>query len=286
LKVLDSNLQLAERQSPAKTCDFEGNSDIYGLGIRLGIYFGWISSCISTHGRFDKQLANGWPTDLVNAAFIFEIAIFIATVVLATNLKSTVHSVELMLMTLIFFGDFYFVQVAAVIANRMFFSMYSLAGLILRVALCLAMLSFSVWLWFPGFDQFQQTPCGSYVFIFAKVSIAVDGVRKFLRALACLHLLIWALPLALVLIFCSPVLLAGFAIILIWPLVKDVIQTDGNHTDDNHADDNHTDGRVGFFATAISFWQLPIEDLVKSRTNNVFDPPDFWVTNSMSTIRR
>ncbi|KAH8802463.1 hypothetical protein F5884DRAFT_802110 [Xylogone sp. PMI_703] len=267
-EVFGSDAQLVERQSAGESCGFEGNSDIYGLGIRLGIYFGWISSCISFHGRFNER----WSTGLVDVATIFEIAIFIATVVLATDLKSTVYSVELMLMTLIFFGDFYFVQIAAVLSYRNFSGMFSLAGLILRFALCIAMLSFAVWLWFPGFDQFQQTPCGSYVFIFAKVPIAVSGVRKFLRALACIHMLLWTLPLAMGLFPCLGALLMGFMIILIEALMTDR---------------NGKDGRLGFLASAASFWQTPLEDLGgDDKGDSQNEEPPFWDTDSARRKRR
>lgn len=246
----ESDVKLAERQTSTTTgidtCGFEGNSDIYGLGIRLGIYLQWISSCITFHGRFDSR----WPTNLVGVSVIFEIAIFVATLVLVADSGSAVYGVEIMLMTLIFFGDFYFVQVAAVLSYRNFTGMFSLAGLALRLALCFAVLSFSVWFWFPGFDRFLQTPCGSYIFLFAKVPIdgggGGGGVRKFLRALACIHLLVWAVPLSVPIIPMCGVILMGFLITLI---EAEVTGRDGK------------DGRLGYLAVAASYWQTPMEDM-------------------------
>ncbi|KAF7502465.1 hypothetical protein GJ744_005793 [Endocarpon pusillum] len=240
----------------SETCGFQGNSDIYGLGIRLGIYLQWISSCLSFHGRFNKR----WSTGLVDVATIFEIALFIATLFLVADQGSTVYSVEIMLMTLIFFGDFYFVQVAAVLSYRNFSGMFSLAGMLLRLLLCLAMLSFSVWFWFPGFDRFQDTACGSYAFIFAKAPISAGGVRKFLQGLACIHLVVWTIPLSLPMITACGVVAMAFMIVLIEAMLTG---RDGS------------DGRLGFFASAANFWQTPLEDLGgNDKTDDVADPWD------------
>jgi hypothetical protein len=252
--------------SQSMTCGFEGNPDIYGLGIRLGIYLQWIASCLSFHGRFNKR----WPTGLVDVATVFEIAIFIATIVLVADPHATVYSVEIMLLILIFFGDFYFVQVGAVLSYRNFTGMFSLAGLFLRLLLCLAMLSLSVWFWFPGFDRFQQTPCGSYAFIFAKAPLSVGPVRKLIQALTCLHLLLWALPLSVPIVPLIGVVVMAFMILMIEAMLTDR---------------NGKDGRLGFFASVASFWQMPLEDLAGDSRDKDEEVPS-WDTDKGRRRRR
>jgi hypothetical protein len=60
------------------TCTpFEGNSDLYGLGIRIGVYLQWISVWINL--LLDPESAQA--TYDANSTFVF--AIIIATVIAA-----------------------------------------------------------------------------------------------------------------------------------------------------------------------------------------------------------
>jgi hypothetical protein len=170
-------------------CGFEGNSDIYGLGIRLGIYAQWISAFITFLTR-DTESRSERISDLVDIDAIFETAIFIATMVLISN-TSSAHSAEIIVLCLIFFGDFYLVQVSAAISHPGLCGMFSALGIFLRVSLAVAMSSYTVWFWFVGLDKFQQSPCGSYVFLFRKARIT-GSARKFFKALSCVHVIVWS----------------------------------------------------------------------------------------------
>lgn len=76
---------------------FAGNSDLYGLGIRLGIYLQWISSLLT------NSLLPTTVSDLLDTNSIFLFAVFIAIAV-ATNLPGGLHPVEAFIMLQLCFG--------------------------------------------------------------------------------------------------------------------------------------------------------------------------------------
>ncbi|TAQ86798.1 hypothetical protein B7494_g4862 [Chlorociboria aeruginascens] len=84
-------------------CDFQGNSDIYGLGIRVGIYLQWISALISKW-RFGN---NENLRDLLNENAVFLFSIFLATALLARGMTRVPYSIEVLSMLHIFFGSVY-----------------------------------------------------------------------------------------------------------------------------------------------------------------------------------
>src|SRR5436190_13179186 len=82
----------------SETCGFVGNSDAYGLGIRLGIYFQWIASWIA------NQLSPEIAAELNDVNCIFLIAIFISGIVLSAT-PSKAHAVEILILLFILFGS-------------------------------------------------------------------------------------------------------------------------------------------------------------------------------------
>lgn len=76
--------------------EFTGNSDLYGLGIRIGVYLQWVSSWLSN--TFDSDSVAG--THTANSVFVF--AIIIAVVQAAASKE--VRPVEAFIMLQICFG--------------------------------------------------------------------------------------------------------------------------------------------------------------------------------------
>lgn len=76
---------------------FAGNSDLYGLGIRLGIYLQWISSLLA------NSLLPTTVSDSLDTNSIFLFAVFIAIAV-ATNLSGGLHPVEPFILLQLCFG--------------------------------------------------------------------------------------------------------------------------------------------------------------------------------------
>ena len=76
---------------------FAGNSDLYGLGIRIGIYLQWISS-LSTNVLLPSGVSDSLDT---NSIFLFAIFIAVAN---ATNPPGGLHPAEALIMLQLCFG--------------------------------------------------------------------------------------------------------------------------------------------------------------------------------------
>ena len=100
---------LRRRQLPlSPNCGFPGNSDAYGLGIRLGIYLQWTSALISKHYLVasNAQILR----ELLDVNTIFCLAIFIATALLSTQSDSHgARGAEILIMLHIYFGNTYII---------------------------------------------------------------------------------------------------------------------------------------------------------------------------------
>ena len=142
-------------------CGFEGNTDTYGLGVRLGIYMSWLSVI----------LGSAWlpriRADLIDALVVFTLAFFAATILVTADRDST-YSVEIIIMAYIFFGGI-ITSAAALVApppyNALSYNRFSLwrGTVIILCAIAMAVYSF----WFYWFARpFNATPCGTWVFPF------------------------------------------------------------------------------------------------------------------------
>ncbi|RSL51125.1 hypothetical protein CEP54_011592 [Fusarium duplospermum] len=82
-------------------CGFEGNSDLYGLGIRLGIYMQWLSAFPAMSSSSPRRIG-----PLADTYLIFIFAIFVAILVLTAEKRPT-HAAEMSVLTYIIFGGAY-----------------------------------------------------------------------------------------------------------------------------------------------------------------------------------
>jgi hypothetical protein len=153
-----------KQQQPASlhlrdtVCSIPGNPDIYGLGIRLGLYLLWIAT-IFTYECLEDEISNAIDTNLI---FFFSISI--ATFVLSTQSPKP-YAEEVYILLVLFFGGFWS------LAFPSKFGSFSIFGINVRLYLCAAMASYAIWFWFDGMDSFRQQPCGSQAFLFAKVAL-------------------------------------------------------------------------------------------------------------------
>ena len=100
-------------------CDFEGNPDIYGFGIRLDIYLQWIAAVLVKYVVRRPEVIR----DVISVDTMFLFSITVATILLAFN-SSTVHSVELLILLHIFSGDVYTVifDVNTLLGRKLFWN--------------------------------------------------------------------------------------------------------------------------------------------------------------------
>lgn len=79
-------------------CGFDGNPDLHGLGIRLGVYLQWLSSLMATRLK-PRQIS----LELLKAHNTFLLAIFVAVMVLTARPHST-HAAEVLVLLYMYFG--------------------------------------------------------------------------------------------------------------------------------------------------------------------------------------
>src|SRR5436305_7407604 len=101
-----SNLtQLCElRQNPItiyNRCGFVGNPDLYGIGIRVGVYAQWLSALLANHFLSHSR------EDVHSAYFLFSFALIITAVVITANHGGyCVFIVEIYVLVSLFLGGY------------------------------------------------------------------------------------------------------------------------------------------------------------------------------------
>jgi len=192
------------------SCVLDGNSDLYGFGIRLGVYFQLISTLLANHFLPDA-LREAW-----DANTIFLVSIFIAVIKSSVNVNNLAAPEAFVMLQMLFaylvavyhigasFKWFCFEILSAILNGMMepdldwsdvvselgqAQSDVSQLGTTMRQFLALAIASYNVWFWFPGsgfLDSVQH--CNSSMFLFAQVDLH-GNARIFFQVLGVLYLL-------------------------------------------------------------------------------------------------
>jgi hypothetical protein len=162
-------------------CGFPGNSDLYGLGIRLGVYFQWASALI-IYGWYPEG-----QDDLAESYLVFLFALTVGIIVITARAVPT-YAAEILLLTYIIFGRVWtvmFIGVRERHRKRVQRSSTHVAqGVVLFVTLA-AVSIYCSWFWIHGLHHnVLATPCGTYGFLFTKVSLYNPSVYKFFAALS------------------------------------------------------------------------------------------------------
>ncbi len=155
-------------------CGFEGNADLYGLGIRLGIYFQWLSA------QLCRVLHKEYVVELDRAYMIFLTAVFIALLVLTGDADSTYDVEVLVLMYILICGPFNFIS--GQLGEYRSIALVNVEFLVVWPATV-----YSSWFWFSGRDaRFLQQPveCGGYGFVFKRVSLRGGSTLAFFKAMS------------------------------------------------------------------------------------------------------
>ncbi len=165
---------------------FIGNSDFYGLGIRLGIYLQWLASLIA------NPLLKSERANMAGAYLTFSLALAIAVLLLAFQ-HNCAFTAEIIVVLNIFWGGTLLVMVpfARLLAN------IKTTGLGLAlIPLILSMLPVSAWFWLRlalyGQVDFVQTSEGTSFFLLARVR--QDRLQAVSRFMAALCLILCVIP--------------------------------------------------------------------------------------------
>jgi hypothetical protein len=179
----------------ANVCGFEGNSDLYGLGIRLGVYTQWLASYFVSLWRVYKRDQCEWirrrrvhPSfsdlyprlsairkGLVENYVIFLLALVVTMMTSKVRSEPT-HAVDILILTYIIFGGMMVLmgtRFPVKFTQQLETSVHPVL-VIAAGAIYTSAALFCSWFWLRGVhdkSSFLETPCGTAAFIFARVSL-------------------------------------------------------------------------------------------------------------------
>ncbi len=154
--------QEAAREDP---CGFEGSSDLYGIGIRIGYYAQAISIWVANF----FVLSEAKFLRAINTLFMF--AMFIGLIFMSATPSHT-YSVEAYITIQIIFV-IWFVGALDVSKYSRKHWKFDFGRTVIKDGCIVGMMLYNAWYWWAGLDAMQKTPCGTFGFFFSEV--ALDG---------------------------------------------------------------------------------------------------------------
>ncbi len=144
------------RLKPNGECGFQGNPDMYGLGLRLGVYLQWFACNLSL--TFVAHPEKNLP----DASLVYSFAIALA-IVLATFQDTCVYFVEAFILINIAFGGTLHLDL-----TKWEKGSWRRPALLIFY---LIIFPYSCWFWKQGMQKhFRDTPCGTQLFLFGRIS--------------------------------------------------------------------------------------------------------------------
>ncbi|KAI8931776.1 hypothetical protein NX059_011414 [Plenodomus lindquistii] len=159
------------------TCGFSGNNDIYGPGIRIGIYSQILAVWFANYFLLSEALI------LRDAVTIFSVAILIVACIYSAH-PSDVYAVEAFVLLMILAWACMMGVRAKSSYSSGVFSKGSLARRVVCEALGLANLGLQVWFWWVGVGRMKRTPCGTWLMMYVVKTDLLGWARKVMMALS------------------------------------------------------------------------------------------------------
>jgi hypothetical protein len=197
------------RASTASGCSITGNTDFYGLGIRVGIYLQWLTSLLANQYLHEEIRPN------LETNTIFLLAVFIATTI--ASAQQTAKPPEIVVLLYLCFGFVF--SILSIWGNRTRSTAgdiirFSYSGSLFRLTLVTSICIYATWFWFTGLATLDDSQCTHYTFIFTKIDVR-SGIRHLYQALSVIAVIIygllWLRELTVALLFLSvTVFYSGF----------------------------------------------------------------------------
>jgi len=164
------------------TCGFEGNNDIYGIGIRIGIYAQILAVWFANYFLLSEAQV------LRDSVSIFSVAILIVTLIYASN-PADVYAVEAFVLLQILAWS----CITGVRAKSSYSEATFSRGSFLRRVVCeivnLVNICLHVWFWWAGLDHMKETPCGTWLMMYVVKTDLFGWARKVTMAMSLFVLL-------------------------------------------------------------------------------------------------
>ncbi|KAF2810534.1 uncharacterized protein BDZ99DRAFT_463095 [Mytilinidion resinicola] len=143
--------------NPTQPCSFTGNADLYGIGIRIGLYLQWVTTLTTTlYEPKDEEILR-----VIN--LLIQSAVFMGLILLTS--RNQIEPVEPVISIWLIFGALSSLSGSGMNPLGHFSGLY-------RVALYTAVAGYACWFWFTGLDGTLQGQQCETVAFFGRVSIA------------------------------------------------------------------------------------------------------------------
>lgn len=168
--------------STEQFCGYNGDPDLYGLGIRIAFYLQWTSAFIMRFWYPAAEYARG-RRELQNSNVLFTLALTITLIVITAD-SGPFYAADIIILSYIILGGTYAISFLPA-SIRLHASQHTTAFSVFLTAGFYAILATShfyyAWFWLHGaIHRFLLTDCGVYLFLFTKISIDNGSATKFL----------------------------------------------------------------------------------------------------------
>ena len=163
------------KQSNETDCGFAGNSDIYGVGIRIGYYTQALSVWIANY----FVLSEAKTLRSTNLLFMFAVLIGLFAL---SNKSPHVFAIEAFLLLQLSFATFYIGVVDWTRYSKKYWRFSPGRNTLMSIT-NLCAIGYNAWFWWTGLDKMNKTPCGTYAFFFTRVDL-YGWYRAMYRALS------------------------------------------------------------------------------------------------------
>ncbi|KAG8914539.1 hypothetical protein FRC00_012642 [Tulasnella sp. 408] len=150
----------------SQSCGFDGDSNTYGLGIRLGLYLQWLSTalCSLLKSSSEEESKNMKGVNLCFQASVFGGLLYVTFTDGRTLGSGQLYAAEVWIMLCLCTGGF-----AGSLTD--YTNPKYLAHNICKHVLDIAWTSYGIWFFFTGMDQMAHPPCSRYAFFYTKVDM-------------------------------------------------------------------------------------------------------------------
>ena len=163
------------------SCGFSGDTDTYGLGVRLGAYIQWLTS-IFAYNLSESEAA---AMRAVNSCF--QLAMFIGLLYITFQKGADLYAAEAFVVFLLCIGGVCFSYKLSLNWKTSYRHWGrvkpSNVGALFRILLALSTCTYGIWYVFKGLDWMTHTDCSHSGFLFAQVDMYA-WPRALLKAIA------------------------------------------------------------------------------------------------------
>lgn len=165
------------RSNVDSQCGFEGNNDIYGIGIRIGIYAQILAVWFANYFLFSEAQV------LRDSVSIFSVALLIVALIYAASPQNVFAVEGFVLLQILAWSCIMGVRAKSSYSKGIFSR-----GSLIRKSVCeivnVVNIGLHVWFWWVGIGRMKKTPCGTYMMMYVLKAGMFGWARKVMMSMS------------------------------------------------------------------------------------------------------